>query len=73
MSFQAVEFNFKIFDMTFFAFAEGSLTVEVSGFDGTEARERDWAYAALFCAFRRLWAGVRLSLSSSLLLPCAWS
>ena len=32
-------------------------------------QKRDVSYAALFCAFRRLWAGVRLSFSSSLLRP----
>lgn len=35
MGFEAVEFNFQILHMTFFAFAKGPLAGEVSGFDGT--------------------------------------
>jgi hypothetical protein len=38
-----------------------------------ECKSTRKTYAALFCAFRRLWAGVKLSFSSLLLLALCWS
>ena len=75
MGFKAVEFDFEVFHVALFPFPKGALTgARLSGFRALRWKDGwkwDGSYAALFCAFRRLWAGVRLSFSSSLLRPCA--
>lgn len=55
--------------MTFLAFTEGALAALGSAMAWLQQREG--AYAALFCAFRLLCAGVKLSFSSLLLRPRA--
>ncbi len=80
MRLETVQFDFEVFDVTLFTFAEGALAEanewlvsvvrEAEGWGG-EQGGGGTGYAALFWAFRRLWAGVRLSFSSSLLRPCA--
>lgn len=55
--------------MAFLAFAEGALATSRSAV--ALLQREGSAYAALFCAFRLLCAGVKLSFSSLLLRPLA--
>src|SRR5436305_5707835 len=63
--------------MSFFALSESSLAAKHISLacNGVEKKVQSAqeTYAARFCAFRRLWAGVKLSFSSLLLLPLCWS
>ena len=72
-----LELDFEVFDVAFFAFAEGALAYTCRQLmKGWSVGVGEEAYAALFWALRRLWAGVRfapsLSSSPSLLRPCSW-
>ena len=66
MRFDGFEFELEVFDVAFFALAEGSLTVrEGLVLGGAFVKPGCGAYAARFCAFRLLRAGVVVPLSSS--------
>lgn len=74
MGFDGFELHFEVFDVAFFSLAECSLSAWWWFLVEEKEEGLGRAYAALFWAFRLLWAGVRLSLSSSLLPPRgAWS
>ena len=62
------EFELKVFNVPLFTLTKGSLSAAaLAGMIDQSYSSLELYYAALFCAFRRLCAGVRLSLSSSLL------
>lgn len=67
VAFEGVEFCLEVPDVAFFAFTEGALAT--SGVSNFSTRNKiAGTYAALFCAFRLLCAGVRFASFSSLLL-----